>query len=92
MKIRTISYRRVRNLGNYQTETVEIQGEIDDKEDPDTAFRQIKAKVFSWLGFNQPQGAPPLSVGGHPVDEPETLCDGCACNDGLGNWRRWMRS
>lgn len=55
MKIRTISYRRVRNLGNYQTETVEIQGEIDDKEDPDAAFRQIKAKVFSWLGFSQPQ-------------------------------------
>lgn len=51
MKIKEISYRRVRNLGNFETETIEMKAEVDDSEDPIDVFSELKFKTSRLLGF-----------------------------------------
>lgn len=40
-----LSYRRVQNLGNYSTETVELTVTVENDQDIDDVFKEIKAKV-----------------------------------------------
>jgi hypothetical protein len=49
MKIETISYKRVKNLGNYQTETFEATATIAEEEDPHKACEELKAFVWAQL-------------------------------------------
>jgi hypothetical protein len=49
MNIKTMSYRRTKNLGNYQSETVEMTAEVDKTDDPDTVFAQLKNTTLDYL-------------------------------------------
>lgn len=51
MKITTITYRRVLNLGKYETETLEVQAEIEEGDDPAVVFEEVKAFVHQQLGI-----------------------------------------
>lgn len=47
MKIRTIEFTRKFNLGNYETQDIKVLAEIDDNENADAAFLQLKKKVLA---------------------------------------------
>lgn len=49
MKIETITYKRVKNLGNYQTETFEATAVLSDDDDPDIAADMLKKFVLATL-------------------------------------------
>ena len=48
MKIIQVSYRRVFNLGNYETETVEFVAAINDEENPQEVLRDLATEAFAW--------------------------------------------
>jgi len=45
MKVKTISVQRVKNLGNYQSERLEMIAELDENEDADKAAIALREKV-----------------------------------------------
>ena len=45
MKIKTISYGRTFALGNYSSERIDLQADIDENEDEQTALSILKEKV-----------------------------------------------
>ncbi|GAX46277.1 hypothetical protein NIES4075_72980 [Tolypothrix sp. NIES-4075] len=49
MKIERITYKRVKNLGNFQSETFEATAIIADSEDPHLAGEELKAFVWAQL-------------------------------------------
>lgn len=49
MKIETISYKRVKNLGNYQTETMEVTAVLDQFDEPNEVSEQLRALVQNQL-------------------------------------------
>jgi hypothetical protein len=49
MKIKTVTYKRVKNLGNYQSETLEMVAEIDDGENPTRATESLRNQVNAIL-------------------------------------------
>lgn len=49
MKNHQITYRRNKNLGNYETEHVEISATVDENESPETAFNVLKSRVYDYL-------------------------------------------
>ncbi|MGI2904902.1 hypothetical protein [Tolypothrix sp. VBCCA 56010] len=49
MKIETITYKRIKNLGNYQSETFEAIATIAEEEDPHLAGEELKAFVWAQL-------------------------------------------
>jgi hypothetical protein len=51
MKIKTISYQRVKNLGNFQSERMEAIAEVDKDEDIEAAIESLKAIVHKALGL-----------------------------------------
>ncbi len=50
MKIVTLTYRRVKNLGNYESESLEAIAQIPDDEDVDEALEDLKEWVELKLG------------------------------------------
>jgi len=52
VKTKIISYKRVKNLGNYENETLELTAEIEEWEDPDEAVSVLQARVNSSLGLS----------------------------------------
>lgn len=50
LKIKEMSYRRVHNLGNYETETLEVVAVINEKDDPekiyDAMVRFVENQLF----------------------------------------------
>lgn len=56
MKYKTITYQRVKNLGNYESERLELSVELDENDDVESAIARIKSKVEEALGIedNQP--------------------------------------
>lgn len=66
MKYQTITYQAVRNLGNYESErlemTVELEG--DDAISPDGAALLLRHRVNSILD------SPPAGVTGKPSEDP----------------------
>jgi len=50
MKYKEISYRLVKNLGNYSTETIELLATVENDQDIDEVFKEVKAKVQQLLG------------------------------------------
>ena len=50
VKYKEISYRLVKNLGNYSTETIELLATVEDDQDIDEVFKGVKAKVQQLLG------------------------------------------
>ncbi|MEH1911267.1 hypothetical protein [Nostoc sp.] len=49
MKIETITYKRVKSLGNYQNETMEVTAVLDQYDDPDQVSQQLRELVKSQL-------------------------------------------
>jgi len=52
MKIKKISYRRVKNLGNYENEVFEAEMHLTDTDDENIAFDELKHYVNKRLGLN----------------------------------------
>lgn len=53
MNIQTISYQRVQNLGNYESQRFEATANVVEGEDPQVAFEALKAYVESQLGIKR---------------------------------------
>lgn len=49
MQVKTISYRRVKNLGNYQSETLEMSVELEESDEPLLCAKKLKALVLREL-------------------------------------------
>jgi len=48
MKITDVHYRRVFNLGNYETVTVELTAAVNDGEDTQSAIDALAAEALEW--------------------------------------------
>ena len=55
MQIKTITYRRIKNLGNYENESVEWIAELEEGENPFEATAQLKQDVLTFLNPPRPQ-------------------------------------
>jgi hypothetical protein len=51
MRITEIKYQRVKNLGNYETERVEMVAIVDENDDPKFVFEWLKMIVEQNLGL-----------------------------------------
>ncbi|MBD2413607.1 hypothetical protein FACHB389_34785 [Nostoc calcicola FACHB-389] len=49
MKIETITYKRVKNLGNFQSETMEVTAVLDQFDDPNQVSQQLRELVKNQL-------------------------------------------
>lgn len=49
MRITEIKYQRVKNLGNYETERVEMTGAVNENEPSDIVFRVLKQLTEKYL-------------------------------------------
>lgn len=49
MKIETITYKRVKNLGNFQSETMEVTAVLDQYDEPDRVSEQLRELVKNQL-------------------------------------------
>ncbi|MBD2609564.1 hypothetical protein H6G81_35020 [Scytonema hofmannii FACHB-248] len=49
MKIETITYKRIKNLGNFQSETFEAMAIISEGEDPHMAGEKLRSFVWAQL-------------------------------------------
>ncbi len=56
MKFKTITYQKVKNLGNYESERLELSVELDEDDFVDDAIALLKSKVEQALSIedNQP--------------------------------------
>ena len=66
MRVTRITERRVRNLGNYETRTIEWEALLDEGEDPRTAARELQHEVEVALGLAEPE----LPAVGETTDHP----------------------
>ena len=68
MQIKTIHYKRVKSLGNYQSETLEATADLDEGDDPVEASNALRDFVCGQLYPSEPK----------KTDEtiPEVLGDG----------------
>lgn len=55
MKFKTITYQRVKNLGNYESERLELTVDLNDDDDTDDAIALLKQKVKMSLDFEDNQ-------------------------------------
>jgi small-conductance mechanosensitive channel len=60
MNIKTISYQRVKNLGNYESERIEMTIELDDDENVEDAIATLKETVKKALNISEPIDCPPF--------------------------------
>jgi small-conductance mechanosensitive channel len=58
MNIKTISYQRVKNLGNYESERIEMTIELDDDENVEDAIATLKETVKKALNISEPIDCP----------------------------------
>ncbi|MEH2197410.1 hypothetical protein [Nostoc sp.] len=49
MKIETITYKRVKNLGSYQSETMEVTAVLDQYDEPDEVSEKLRELVKNQL-------------------------------------------
>jgi hypothetical protein len=53
MKITTITYKRIHNLGNFQSQTFEFTAEVHDDELPLKVAEQLRFYVLEALGISE---------------------------------------
>ncbi|MEH1981399.1 MAG: hypothetical protein V7L27_19385 [Nostoc sp.] len=58
MKIETITYKRVKNLGNFQSETMEVIAVLDQYDEPDQVSEQLRELVKNQLFPQTPAPTP----------------------------------
>lgn len=56
MKIKEISYRRVRNLGNYETEAIEVVAVVDEEDSEVLTYARLKTFALKALGYRVKTG------------------------------------
>lgn len=71
MRIRTITYSRIRNLGNYQNEKLEATADIPIGDDPVEARKKLKCWVLRQLKIKKYRRG---TCGAHG---PVCVCDEC---------------
>lgn len=73
MQVKTVTYKRVKNLGNYESGTLSAFAELEENEDEFEAIVQLKAIVHQGLGI---------------IDIPEVPEDYKSeeSNDNLSDW------
>ena len=52
MNVKTITYKRTHNLGNYNSEYMEMTAEVDTDEDILLAAKALKARVYEALSLD----------------------------------------
>lgn len=52
MRIKEVKYQRVKNLGNYETERLELLAELNEGEDHREAIEELKVEVEFGLNFD----------------------------------------
>ena len=71
MKIHKVVYTRKYNLGNYETEDLQIEAEVGE-DNPQTVWTALADQADSWhAGHNKP--APPVTVAQPKVTVQETI-------------------
>jgi len=50
MKFTQVTFHRVKNMGNYESEKLELSAVIDEHEDADEVIRTVQVKVAEYLG------------------------------------------
>lgn len=58
MNIKTITYQRVKNLGNYESERMEMTIELDDDENVEMAIAALKDTVKKALNITDVEDLP----------------------------------
>lgn len=53
MKVETISYKRTKNLGNYENEVLELTAQINETDDPDQVILELRDRVNRQLGISE---------------------------------------
>lgn len=53
MQFKKITYQRVKNLGNYESERLKITVELNEDEDVDKAIADLKTKACEALGLTE---------------------------------------
>lgn len=53
MQYKTITYKRVKNLGNYQSETVEMTVELSESDNVLEAFEDLKSTLLEALDIQE---------------------------------------
>jgi len=51
--LKTIAFKRIKNLGNFESENLELTAEVDKNEDIDRAIESLKAMVYKGLGLDK---------------------------------------
>jgi len=54
MNIKSVSYKRIRNLGNYESEHLEVFAEVDEGEDPGEVSQKLREFVAEQLQVKVP--------------------------------------
>ena len=54
MKIKTITYQRVKNLGNYESERIELSAELSENDNFEESFNSLKEKACKALNISDP--------------------------------------
>ena len=50
-----MSYKRIKNIGNYENESLEVVAQVEEDENPDDVFENLKHFVFVKLGLIEVQ-------------------------------------
>ena len=53
MKIQTVSYKRTKNLGDYENEVLELNALVGEDGDPDEAIVQLRDRVNAQLSISE---------------------------------------
>ena len=53
MEVKTITYKRINNLGNYNSEHLEMTAELDENDSVIDCGKRLKNKVETVLGLNK---------------------------------------
>jgi hypothetical protein len=60
MDIKTISYQRVKNIGNYESERFEMTAELNNDENVESAIAILKSTVNKALNIVEIEDQPPF--------------------------------
>lgn len=73
VRVQTITYARIKNIGNYENERLEVTGIVSAGEDPAKVLRELKGFTLSSLGLRV-KGVVTKGENSHPFT---CICDEC---------------
>ena len=66
MEVKTISYKRVHNLGNYSSEHIELTAELTKDDNVQAAIKELKLEAETALGIVKPEPITPKKLDEKP--------------------------